>query len=103
MLRFSTIVAATLAYASAAAAGDDLTGQEIHIGVAGPLTTSSATFGVEMRQAVDLAVDERAAAGGLLGAKIVAAVIDDQADAERERPPPRRFAGIRGYSPSSAT
>jgi branched-chain amino acid transport system substrate-binding protein len=82
MLRFSTIVAATLASASAAAAGGDLTGQEIRIGVAGPLTTPSATFGVEMRQAIDLAIDERDAAGGVLGGKIVAVVIDDHADAE---------------------
>ena len=36
-----------------------------------------------MRQAVDLAIDERDAAGGVLGAKIVAEVIDDQADAEK--------------------
>jgi branched-chain amino acid transport system substrate-binding protein len=85
MIRLPVILAATtLASApSAAAAGGDLTGQEIRIGVAGPLTTPSATFGVEMRQAVDLAIDERDAAGGLLGAKIVAAVIDDQADPEK--------------------
>jgi branched-chain amino acid transport system substrate-binding protein len=36
-----------------------------------------------MRQAVDLAVDERNAAGGLLGGNVVAVVIDDQADAEK--------------------
>ena len=83
MLRFSAIFAALLASASVAAAEGDLTGQEIRIGVAGPLTTPSATFGVEMRQAVDLAIDERNAAGGLLGAKVVAEVIDDQADAEK--------------------
>src|SRR6516162_3256579 len=65
--------AALLSAVVGAAAGEsDLAGQEIHIGVAGPLTTSSATFGVEMRQAVDLAVDERNAVGGVLGAKIVA-------------------------------
>ena len=69
--------------ASVAAAEGDLAGQDIHIGVAGPLTTPSATFGVEMRQAVDLAIDERNAAGGLLGGKIAAEVIDDQADPEK--------------------
>ena len=83
MLRFSAIVAAALASAPVAVCAGDLTGQEIRIGVAGPLTTPSATFGVEMRQAVDLAIDERNAAGGLLGAKVVAEVIDDQADAEK--------------------
>jgi branched-chain amino acid transport system substrate-binding protein len=83
MLRFSVILAAALVSGSASAAGGELTGQEIRIGVAGPLTTPSSTFGVEMRQAVDLAIDERDAAGGVLGAKIVAEVIDDQADAEK--------------------
>jgi branched-chain amino acid transport system substrate-binding protein len=83
MLRFSAILAAALASASAAAAEGDLTGQEIRIGVAGPLTTASATFGLEMRQAADLAIDERDTAGGVLGGKIVAAVIDDQANAEK--------------------
>jgi branched-chain amino acid transport system substrate-binding protein len=83
MLRFSAIVAAALASAPVAVCAGDLTGQEFRIGVAGPLTTPSATFGVEMRQAVDLAIDERNAAGGLLGAQVVAEVIDDQADAEK--------------------
>ncbi|HEY3623436.1 MAG TPA: branched-chain amino acid ABC transporter substrate-binding protein [Roseiarcus sp.] len=83
MLKFSAIFAAALASAAAAVSAADLTGQEIHIGVAGPLTTPSATFGLEMRQAVDLAIDERDATGGVLGGKIVAAVIDDQADAEK--------------------
>jgi branched-chain amino acid transport system substrate-binding protein len=83
MLRCSAFFAAVLASVSASAAAGDLTGQEIHIGVAGPLTTPSATFGLEMRQAVDLAIDERDAVGGVLGGKIVAAVIDDQADAEK--------------------
>jgi branched-chain amino acid transport system substrate-binding protein len=84
MLKLSAIFAAALASASAAAGGD-LTGQEIRIGVAGPLTTPSATFGVEMRQAVDLAIEERDAAGGVFGGKIVAEVIDDQADVEKGR------------------
>jgi branched-chain amino acid transport system substrate-binding protein len=44
------------------------------------LTTTSAGFGVEMKQAVDLAVDERNAAGGVAGAKVVATAIDDKAD-----------------------
>ena len=83
MLKLTAIVAAALASAPLAVSAGDLTGQEIRIGVAGPLTTPSATFGVEMRQAVDLAIDERNAAGGVLGGKVVAEVIDDQADAEK--------------------
>jgi branched-chain amino acid transport system substrate-binding protein len=64
-------------------AAAQLSGQEIRIGVGGPLTTGSATFGVEMRQAVDLAVAERNAAGGVLGAKIVAVAADDEASNAR--------------------
>ena len=83
MRKFFTIFAAVFASAPVTVSGADLTGQEIRVGVAGPLTTPSATFGLEMRQAVDLAIDERDAAGGVLGGKIVAAVIDDAADAEK--------------------
>src|SRR6516162_5765385 len=83
MLRLSLVSAATLVLGSAAVAQTDLAGQEIRIGVAGPLTTPSATFGVEMRQAVDLAIDEKNAAGGVLGAKIVAEAIDDEANPDK--------------------
>ena len=83
MRKFFAIFATVLASAPVTVSGADLTGQEIRVGVAGPLTTPSATFGLEMRQAVDLAIDERDAAGGVLGGKIVAAVIDDAADAEK--------------------
>jgi branched-chain amino acid transport system substrate-binding protein len=83
MLKFIAVFVAALASAPAAVTAADFTGQEIRIGVAGPLTTPSATFGVEMRQAVDLAIDERNVAGGVFGAKVVAEVIDDQANAEK--------------------
>jgi branched-chain amino acid transport system substrate-binding protein len=83
MLRFISIFAAALASVPVTVSAADLTGQEIRIGVAGPLTTPSATFGLEMRQAVDLAIDERDATGGVFGGKIVAAVMDDAADAEK--------------------
>jgi len=82
MRKLSPIFALALLSAPAVSAGN-LAGQEVRIGVAGPLTTPSATFGVEMRQAVDLAIDERNSTGGVSGAKIVAEVIDDQADAEK--------------------
>jgi branched-chain amino acid transport system substrate-binding protein len=57
-----------------------LAGQEIHIGVGGPLSTTSASFGVEMRQAIDLAVAEKNAKGGILGAKLAAVAVDDEAN-----------------------
>ncbi len=82
---FSSICAAALISvgATVSAAQGDLAGQDLRIGVAGPLTTPSATFGVEMRQAVDLAVDERNAAGGVFGGKIAAKVMDDEANPEK--------------------
>jgi branched-chain amino acid transport system substrate-binding protein len=83
MLKLVAMFTVALASAPVAVCAGDLTGQEIRIGVAGPLTTPSATFGVEMRQAVDLAIDERNGAGGVLGGKVAAEVIDDQADAEK--------------------
>lgn len=63
-----------------APASAQLAGEEIHIGVGGPLTTGAATFGVEMRQAVELAIAEKNAAGGILGARVVADAVDDGAD-----------------------
>jgi branched-chain amino acid transport system substrate-binding protein len=54
----------------------------VKIGIGGPLTTTSAGFGVEMRQAVELAVDEYNGAGGRDGTKVIAVAIDDKADAE---------------------
>ncbi len=85
MRGFSSICAVALLSVSAtvSAAQGDLAGQNLVIGVAGPLTTPSATFGVEMRQAVDLAVDERNAAGGVMGGKVEAKVMDDEADPEK--------------------
>jgi branched-chain amino acid transport system substrate-binding protein len=64
-------------------AGAQLAGKEIHIGIGGPLTTGSSGLGIEMRQAVELAVDEKNAAGGILGAKLVAKAEDDAADAQK--------------------
>ena len=73
----STILTSLVACAASALA--QMSGQEIHIGVGTPLTTGSATFGIEMRQAIDLAVADRNAAGGVLGAKIVVDLQDDEA------------------------
>ena len=74
-----TLVVALAITISASAAAQ--TPNEIKIGIGGPLTTTSAGFGVEMRQAVDLAIDERNGAGGLDGIKIIGVALDDKADA----------------------
>src|ERR1700716_655624 len=58
-----------------------LDGKDTKIGIGGPLTTTSAGFGVEMKQAVQLAVDERNDAGGVAGAKVTAVAVDDKGGA----------------------
>jgi len=86
MSRLRVVVAAcaaVLAAIVAVPASAQLAGQEVHVGVGAPLTTASATFGVEMRNAVELAVAERNAAGGILGAHVVVTAADDQADNQR--------------------
>jgi branched-chain amino acid transport system substrate-binding protein len=70
------------AFAFAFPAKAQLAGKDVKVGIGGPLTTTSAGFGVEMKQAAELAVDERNAAGGVAGAKVVAMALDDKADAE---------------------
>jgi branched-chain amino acid transport system substrate-binding protein len=76
------LLVSVLALAVANPAAAQLAGKDIKIGIGGPLTTTSAGFGVEMKQAADLAVDERNAAGGVAGAKVVSTAIDDKADPE---------------------
>jgi len=90
-------------------AGAQLAGNEIHLGVGGPLTTGSATFGIEMRQAVELAVEEKNATGGILGAKIVADAADDAADNQKGEAVAKRFCddpadlGVVGHVNSGVT
>lgn len=86
-----------------------LAGKEIHIGVAGPLTTGSAGLGVEQRQAVELAIDEKNAAGGILGAKVVSDVVDDAADIPKGEAAAKHFCddagdlGVVGHVNSGVT
>ena len=75
----------------AAPAGAQLAGTTIRIGVGGPLTGGAATFGVEMKQAVELAVEEKNAAGGILGATVVAVTVDDEASTEKGQAIARRL------------
>jgi len=93
MVRYLSCIALfSLATLGASGQADaQLAGQEIHIGIGGPLTTGSASFGIEMRQAVQLAVDERNAAGGILGAKILADAVDDAADNQKGEAAARHF------------
>jgi branched-chain amino acid transport system substrate-binding protein len=78
--RFPLMLAFALAMSGQAAA--QTLSKVVKIGTGGPLTTTSAGFGVEMRQAVELAVDEYNAASGLDGTKVVAVAVDDKANVE---------------------
>jgi branched-chain amino acid transport system substrate-binding protein len=93
---------------SAWPAAAQLAGQEIHIGVGAPLSTGSSTFGIEMRNAVDLAVAERNASGGILGANVVADAIDDKASNAEGEAVARTFCegpalGVIGHVNSGVT
>src|SRR5712692_1860057 len=81
-VRASTIAIAMigLAEASAVPASAQLQGQTIRIAIGAPLTGGAATFGVEMKQAVELALAEQNAGGGLLGGQVEARVADDEAN-----------------------
>jgi branched-chain amino acid transport system substrate-binding protein len=82
---------------------------EVRIGIGGPLTTGSATFGVEMRNAVTLAIDERNAAGGLAGIKITGLALDDEASNPKGEAVGRQFCddpavlGVVGHVNSGVT
>ena len=80
LLGLPALLVASIALAVPATAQTPV--REIKIGIGGPLTTSSAGFGVEMRQAVELALDERTASGNPGGLKFVGVPVDDKADVE---------------------
>ena len=104
----SLLMALALAV-TAAPAHAQLTGQTIAIAVAGPLTGSAAALGTEQKQAVEMAVDERNAAGGILGASIVLVTADDKADAAEGKAVAQRFCddprilGVVGHVNSGVT
>src|SRR5258708_34063513 len=49
------------------------------MGIGTPATGGGAAFGVGMKNAVELAIEEQNGAGGVLGARLEAAVFDDEA------------------------
>ncbi|MCL6478231.1 MAG: branched-chain amino acid ABC transporter substrate-binding protein [Peptococcaceae bacterium] len=58
-------------------------GEEIKIGLPLPLTGSEATYGKDMQNAMQLAVDEINAEGGVLGKKITVITGDDACDPQQ--------------------
>lgn len=87
----SSIVVALALAISATPAGAQLADQTVAIAVGGPLSGSAAAFGTEQKQAVQLAVDEKSAEGGLLGAKVVLVSADDRGDSAEGKAVAQRF------------
>jgi branched-chain amino acid transport system substrate-binding protein len=77
-LRWQLPALATAALLSVGAARAD-----IKIGVFGPMTGDAAGYGQSLREAVDLVVKERNAAGGVLGQKITVVYGDDAGKPEQ--------------------
>lgn len=63
----------------------------IRIGVGTPLSGSSAALGAEMKQAVELAVEERNLAGGFAGAVLGVEAVDDEGRVDRGEAVARAF------------
>jgi branched-chain amino acid transport system substrate-binding protein len=109
VIRWLAWIPVILALVSATPARAQLAGQTVAIAVGGPLSGSAAAFGVEQKQAVEMAVDEKNAAGGLLGAKVVLVSADDRADAAEGKAVAQRFCddpkvlGVIGHVNSGVT
>src|SRR6188768_683447 len=80
--------------ASMALAGSAF-GQDIAIGVAGPMTGGEATFGKQMKDGAELAVADINAAGGVLGKKLKLEVGDDACDPKQARSVAEKMAGMK--------
>jgi branched-chain amino acid transport system substrate-binding protein len=73
------LAASVLSVVAASSTTGQLAGAPIRIAVGAPLSGGAATFGIEMKQAVELAVEEQNATGGLLGGRVELRVADDEA------------------------
>lgn len=78
VLKTAAGFALALAFAAPAMAQDTLT-----IGIMVPTTGSEATYGQDMANAVNLAIGEINAAGGVLGKQLASTVGDDACDAQQ--------------------
>lgn len=84
------LIALVLALAAGPAAAQ-LSAETVVIAVAGPLSGGASALGIEQKQGVQVAVDERNAAGGILGASVVLAEADDRADVAEGKVVAQRF------------
>ncbi len=66
---------------------------EIKIGVGGPMTGPDATFGAQLRNGVEQAVEDINSEGGVLGQKLALSVGDDAADPKQGVSVANKFVG----------
>jgi len=66
---------------------------QIKLGVGGPMTGGSATFGAQLKNGTEQAVQDINAAGGILGQKIQVVVGDDRADPKEGVSVANKFVG----------
>jgi branched-chain amino acid transport system substrate-binding protein len=66
---------------------------DIKMGVAGPITGSIASFGAQLKNGAEQAVEDINKQGGILGEKIVLSVGDDNADPKQGVSVANKFAG----------
>ena len=66
---------------------------DLHIAVAGPITGSNATFGTQLKEGAQQAVDDINAKGGVLGQKLVLEVADDACDPKQAVSAANKIAG----------
>lgn len=90
-IHFLATIAGGLCVVLATSAEAQLQGQTIRIAIGAPLTGGAASFGVEMKQAVELAIEEQNTIGGLLHARLEAAVADDEASDAKGQAVARAF------------
>ena len=88
-MRKSTTFALALGFSAMLAGG---AGAQVTIGVAGPFTGSSASFGAQMKNGADQAIEDINAKGGIQGQKITALYGDDVADPKQGVSVANKFA-----------
>ncbi len=66
---------------------------QVQIGLGAPMTGEQATFGAQMKNGAELAVDEINSQGGVLGQKVVLHIGDDRADPKEGLSVANKFIG----------
>src|ERR1700684_943027 len=98
---YGAVAAIALMHATGASA-------QVKIGVAGPISGSSAAFGAQLRNGVEQAVEDINASGGVLGKKLSLSIGDDAGDPKQGRNVANKFVGdgitwVIGHFNSSVT